>query len=93
MSTRPSPYRRRRAIRPLVLLALGLVAVAVLYVVDVPTVDAIRGWAEATGAWFPVVFFLAYVGFTQLPVPRTVHRRSCRWSSSGTSRGIGRALC
>ena len=54
------------------LLALAAAAVAVLFVVDVPTIDAIRGWADATGAWFPAVFFLAYVGFTQLPIPRTV---------------------
>lgn len=53
-------------------MALALVATAVVWVVDVPTVGAIRGWADATGAWFPAVFFLAYVGFTQLPVPRTV---------------------
>lgn len=91
MSAHPSPYRRRRAIRPLVLLALGLVAVAVLYVVDVPTVDAIRGWAEATGAWFPVVFFLAYVGFTQLPVPRTVFTLSAG-ILFGAAPGVAMAL-
>ncbi|MFD5868658.1 TVP38/TMEM64 family protein [Corynebacterium sp. NPDC060344] len=79
MSATPSPPRgprmraaRRRAARPLALLALGLAAAVVVWIVDVPTFDAIRGWSEATGAWFPVVFFLAYVGFTQLPVPRTV---------------------
>lgn len=63
---------RSRAARPLVLLVLAAVAAIVVWVVDVPTIDAIRGWSDATGPWFPVVFFLAYVGFTQLPVPRTV---------------------
>lgn len=71
VSATPDRSRRPRATRPLALLALGLAAAVVLYVVDVPTIDAIRGWADATGPWFPAVFFLAYVGFTQLPVPRT----------------------
>ncbi len=63
---------RRRSTRPLALLVLGIAAAVVLLIVDVPTIDSIRGWADATGAWFPAVFFLAYVGFTQFPVPRTV---------------------
>ena len=63
---------RPRAARPLALLALGIAAAVVVWVVDVPTMQELRGWADATGSWFPVVFFLAYVGFTQLPVPRTV---------------------
>lgn len=68
----PDSAFRRPPTRPLALLALALAAAASLLVVDVPTIDAIRGWSEATGPWFPVVFLLAYVGFTQLPVPRTV---------------------
>lgn len=56
----------------------------VLWVADVPDMADIRAWADATGPWFFVVFFAAYVGFTQLPVPRTVFTLS-----AGVFFGVG----
>nr|WP_066525877.1 TVP38/TMEM64 family protein [Corynebacterium bouchesdurhonense] len=51
--------------------ALALAAAA-WYLLDIPPLSVLREWSEHTGAWFPVVFWLLYVGVTQLPVPRTV---------------------
>lgn len=51
--------------------ALALAAAA-WYLLDIPPLSVLRAWSEQTGAWFPVVFWLLYVGVTQLPVPRTV---------------------
>lgn len=56
----------------------------VLWVADVPDMADIRAWADATGPWFFAVFFAAYVGFMQLPVPRTVFTLS-----AGVFFGIG----
>lgn len=56
----------------------------VLWVADVPDMADIRAWADATGPWFFAVFFAAYVGFTQLPVPRTVFTLS-----AGVFFGVG----
>ncbi|WP_295626274.1 TVP38/TMEM64 family protein [uncultured Corynebacterium sp.] len=64
--------RPPRSRRPLILVAVALAAAAVVWWLDVPTFEAMRRWSESTGPWFPLVFFAAYVGFTQLPVPRTV---------------------
>ncbi len=40
--------------------------------IDVPPLSVLRDWADSTGPWFPVLFWLMYVGITQLPIPRTV---------------------
>ena len=40
--------------------------------IDVPSLAVLRQWADRTGAWFPVVFWLFYVLITQFPIPRTV---------------------
>lgn len=47
-------------------------AAAAWYALDIPPLSELREWSEHTGAWFPAVFWLLYVGVTQLPVPRTV---------------------
>ena len=39
---------------------------------DVPPLGVLRQWAEETGRWFPLVFWLLYVAITQFPVPRTI---------------------
>ncbi|AWB84022.1 TVP38/TMEM64 family protein [Corynebacterium liangguodongii] len=55
------------------LLALALVAlVAAWQLFDAPSLAILRHWADETGAWFPVVFWLLYVLITQFPIPRTV---------------------
>ena len=45
---------------------------AVWTTVDVPPLAVLRHWAEETGQWFPLVFWLLYVAITQFPVPRTI---------------------
>lgn len=55
----------------LVLLALAIF-VAAWALFDVPPLAVLREWADETGPWFPLVFWLLYVGITQLPVPRTI---------------------
>ncbi len=55
-----------------VLALLAVAGVVAWLTLDVPDAAELRRWAEATGAWFPLVLFAAYVGFTQLPVPRTI---------------------
>lgn len=56
---------------------IAIVIAAVVFVVawaliDVPPLSVLREWANTTGAWFPVVFWLLYVFITQFPIPRTV---------------------
>ncbi|MFD2455342.1 TVP38/TMEM64 family protein [Corynebacterium mendelii] len=50
---------------------VGGIVVAVT-VTDTPGLGRIRDWSDATGSWFPVLFFFAYIALTQLPVPRTI---------------------
>lgn len=68
----PARPRRRAAARMAALVTLAAAGVVAWLTLDVPDAAELRRWADATGAWFPLVFFLAYVGFTQLPVPRTI---------------------
>lgn len=70
--------------RPLLLAALAAATAIVLWVTDVPDMGDIRAWADATGPWFFAVFFAAYVGFTQLPIPRTAFTLS-----AGVFFGVG----
>ena len=63
----------RRTPRRLALLLLALaIFVAAWALFDVPPLAVLREWADETGPWFPLVFWLLYVGITQLPVPRTI---------------------
>ncbi|MFV0493572.1 TVP38/TMEM64 family protein [Mycobacterium sp.] len=47
----------------------ALVAVALL--VPLPTAVQIRDWAQATGPWLPLTFWLVHATVTVLPFPRT----------------------
>ncbi|MEJ5919845.1 TVP38/TMEM64 family protein [Corynebacterium sp. H78] len=58
--------------RRVMLVILACAAVAVVIFIDVPAVSDIRRWSDETGNWFPIVFFAAYIGLTQFPIPRTV---------------------
>ncbi|GAB2673637.1 TVP38/TMEM64 family protein [Gordonia jinhuaensis] len=45
--------------------------VAAAYLVPVPSMASLRGWADSIGPGFVVVFFLAYAVVTIGPIPRT----------------------
>lgn len=57
---------------------LALIAVAAALFIaswmllDVPPLAVLRTWADQTGAWFPILFWVLYVVVTQFPIPRTV---------------------
>ncbi|EEI16625.1 TVP38/TMEM64 family protein [Corynebacterium lipophiloflavum] len=55
----------------LVAVAAALFATAWV-LLDVPSLAVLRTWADQTGAWFPILFWVLYVVVTQLPIPRTV---------------------
>lgn len=56
------------------LIALGIIAVLVAFfvLIPVPSTAAIRQWVEASGHWAPFTYLGLMIGFTQLPIPRTV---------------------
>ncbi|MGC4932342.1 TVP38/TMEM64 family protein [Gordonia sp. DT30] len=71
--TAESARERRRSIRNAI---IGLVAVCALlaasYLAPVPSVASVRAWGDNLGPTFVWVFFVAYVAFTVLPIPRTI---------------------
>lgn len=54
------------------MLVAAVLFIAAWMLIDVPSLAQLRSWSEQTGAWFPVVFWLAYVLITQFPIPRTL---------------------
>ncbi|EFK53942.1 TVP38/TMEM64 family protein [Corynebacterium genitalium ATCC 33030] len=59
--------------RRIAALLVAVVAfVALWMLLDVPDLATLRAWADQTGPWFPVVFWLLYILITQFPIPRTV---------------------
>ena len=56
----------------LLALAAAAVFVAAWLMLDVPPLATLREWADSTGPWFPVLFWLLYVLITQFPIPRTI---------------------
>lgn len=68
-----------------------VVFVALWMLLDVPDLPTLRAWADQTGPWFPVVFWLLYVLITQFPIPRTVMTISAG-ILFGTVQGIVLAL-
>lgn len=60
--------RWRRALS----VAAILTFVAVVFVIDVPSIERLRQWSLAAGPWFIVLFFVVYVTITQFPIPRTI---------------------
>lgn len=51
--------------------AAAVAAVVLLFMVDIPSVELLRLWADGAGDWFFLVYFLIYIVFTQFPIPRT----------------------
>lgn len=59
--------------RRIAALVVALIAFVALWaLLDVPPLSTLRQWADQTGPWFPVIFWLLYVLITQFPIPRTV---------------------
>lgn len=56
-----------------VVVGLGLTAfLLITWFADVPSVTTLRSWAEATGPWFMVLFWVGHVLLTLFPIPRTL---------------------
>lgn len=54
------------------LILAAVVFVGAWLLLDVPPLATLRSWADQTGPWFPVIFWLLYVLITQFPIPRTI---------------------
>lgn len=52
-------------------LVLVLAVLAAAYVAPLPSIGRVRGWSEALGPWFVVVFFVGCALLMTLPLPRT----------------------
>lgn len=74
--TAPSSTEPRGRLSPrtrvLVLLAVVAALAAVAVLAPVPTPAELRGWADAVGPTFPLVFLALHAVVTVTPVPRTV---------------------
>ena len=58
--------------KTLLVIVVAAFFIAAWMLIDVPSLTRLRIWADRTGPWFPVVFWLAYVFITQFPIPRTL---------------------
>lgn len=69
----------RRLLALQILGAIAFVTAAVWGIVQfgIPDLADFRAWAEQTGRWFPLVFFIAYALFTVFPTPRSVFTIAC----------------
>ncbi|MHA2788996.1 TVP38/TMEM64 family protein [Corynebacterium sp. S7] len=61
-----------RRLRILILTVALVLFIALWAAIDVPPLSVLRDWADRTGPWFPILFWLMYVLITQVPIPRTV---------------------
>ena len=78
--------------RWIAVLAAVIALLAVLYFYDLPDVARLRDASTRFGAWFPFIFALGYVIFTQFPFPRTF------WTVAagllfGPWKGLALSLC
>lgn len=64
--------RQQSPLRVMIVLVLFAVALWVWRFFEVPSLSTFRQWADSTGVWFPIVFWLLYVLITQFPIPRTL---------------------
>ncbi|WP_076477887.1 TVP38/TMEM64 family protein [Williamsia sterculiae] len=67
MTTPPDRTLLRAAIGGLVV----LVVIGATYFLPIPSVGALRTWADSVGPGFVILFFVAYTLVTVAPVPRT----------------------
>lgn len=65
-------FQRLSRTKKILLAAIFLLALVVLWKVDVPSISTLRHWADQTGWWFLPAYWCAYVLITQFPVPRTI---------------------
>lgn len=52
--------------------ALGVAFILITILVDVPSVETLRVWADDAGSAFVILFAFLYIGITQFPIPRTL---------------------
>lgn len=57
--------------RLLAMVCTGVILVAVVVLVPLPTAVQLRDWATSLGAWFPLAFLAAHMVVTVFPFPRT----------------------
>lgn len=82
-------WSMRRWVAVLAAIATGAI---LFYFFDLPNVSQLRVASTRYGAWFPLLFILGYVIFTQLPFPRTL------WTVAagilfGPWKGLALSLC
>lgn len=53
-------------------LTLGIAFILITILVDVPSVETLRSWADDAGSAFVILFAFLYIGITQFPIPRTL---------------------
>lgn len=54
------------------LVACATIVTALIVIYTDIDLTTLRAWSAQAGAWFPALFFILYVGVTQLPIPRTI---------------------
>ncbi len=52
--------------------ALGILFILTTILVDIPSIETLRSWADNAGSAFVILFAFLYIGITQFPIPRTL---------------------
>lgn len=65
-------WRRIPTKRKIAIIGIPIAAIIILYFIPLPAVTTIREWVDASGTWGPLTYLALMIGFTQLPLPRTV---------------------
>ncbi|AKP08730.1 Hypothetical protein Cp262_1066 [Corynebacterium pseudotuberculosis] len=51
---------------------LGILFILTTILVDIPSIETLRSWADNAGSAFVILFAFLYIGITQFPIPRTL---------------------
>lgn len=70
-STLTATARQVSRTRIVVTAIVGVILVALVVLVPLPTAVQLRDWATSLGAWFPLAFLGAHIVVTVFPFPRT----------------------